>query len=87
MVHFQGGERSPVESQGISSCTRDIQNICDFGKRVNHEVTHLMMTLKLFRVELIKANYVEFQMSDIDWLKVKWQAKIDVVKAVYMGEA
>lgn len=24
---------------------------------------------------------------DIDWLEVKWQTKIDVVKTVYVGEA
>lgn len=45
MVHPQGRERSPVESQGISSCACDIQNICDLEKRLNREVTHLMMTL------------------------------------------
>lgn len=32
-------------------------------KSVSREVTHLMMTLKLFRVKLIKANYEEFQMG------------------------
>lgn len=32
MVHPQGGERSPVESQGIISYACDIQNICDLEK-------------------------------------------------------
>lgn len=49
MVHPQGGERSPVESQGISSCACDIQNICGLEKRVNCEVTHFMMTLNCSR--------------------------------------
>lgn len=43
MVHPQGGERSPAEFQRISSCACDIQNICDLEKRINDEVTHLMM--------------------------------------------
>jgi len=29
MVHPDSGEGSPVESQGIGSCDRDAQNICD----------------------------------------------------------
>lgn len=87
MVHPQGGERSPAESQRISSCACDIQNICDLEKRINHEVTHLMVEVIQDRINKNKL----WRISDGSLIQIEWRWNVAGKNcskgSVYMGEA